>query len=61
MASAQPCDVTPAKQQQKTAVNLVDAAWNGARKYQSLAAAKAAGYRPATPTGRAVVHYINPS
>jgi hypothetical protein len=42
-------------------VSLVNASWAGSRKYQSLAAAKAAGYRPVTPTGAPVVHYISPA
>lgn len=61
MASSASCDTTPTKSQQAAAVRLVNASWQGARKYQSLAAAKAAGYRPVTPTGQAVVHYINPA
>jgi hypothetical protein len=40
---------------------LVDESWQGASKYQSLAVAQAAGYRPITPTGRPVVHYLNPA
>lgn len=55
------CDTTPTSQQQQAAVSLVDDSWQGARKYESLAAAKAAGYRPLTPTGKAVVHYVNPA
>ena len=61
MASASACAATPSKQQQEAAVNLVNTSWQGASRYRSLAAAKAAGYRPVTPAGRAVVHYINPS
>ncbi|MGE5290923.1 MAG: hypothetical protein ACM3ML_27760 [Micromonosporaceae bacterium] len=61
MASSSACATMPSKAQQEAAVNLVNTSWKGAGKYQSLAAAKAAGYRPVTPTGRAVVHYINPS
>jgi hypothetical protein len=61
MASSAACTAAPTAQQQQAAVSLVNASWQGARKYQSLAAAKAAGYRPVTPTGARVVHYINPS
>lgn len=61
MADPRPCTAVPSADQQAAAVNLVDAAWRDARKYQSLAAAQAAGYRPVTPTGRPVVHYINPA
>ena len=32
-----------------------------AQPYTSLAAAKAAGYVPVTPTGKRIVHYINPA
>jgi hypothetical protein len=32
-----------------------------AHKYTRLAVAKAAGYVPVTPTGKRIVHYINPS
>jgi hypothetical protein len=60
MASSVPCTATPTAAQQQAAVSLVNAAWAGGREYQSLDAAKAAGYRPITPTGLAVVHYINP-
>jgi hypothetical protein len=61
MASSTRCDTTPTKSQEAAAVRLVNASWQGARKYQSLAAAKAAGYRPITPAGQAVVHYMNPA
>jgi hypothetical protein len=61
MASSTPCTATPSASQEKAAVNLVNASWKGASKYQSLAVAKAAGYRPITPSGKRVVHYINPS
>jgi hypothetical protein len=59
MASAAPCRGTPTAGQQKAAVSLVDASWTGASKYQSLAVARAAGYRPITPSGWPVVHYLN--
>jgi len=61
MASSAPCVATPTAQQQRAAVTLVDTSWKDSEKYQSLAAAKAAGYRPITPTGAPVVHYLNPS
>jgi hypothetical protein len=54
-----PCTATPTKAQEAATVRLVNATWAAARKYRSLAAAEAAGFRPLTPTGKAVVHYIN--
>ena len=59
MASSAPCTTTPTAAQQRAVVSFVDASWAGARKYHSLAAARAAGYRPITPTGADVVHYLN--
>jgi hypothetical protein len=61
MASSVPCTAAPTAAQQKAAVSFVDTSWQDARKYQSLAVAKAAGYRPITPPGAAVVHYLNPA
>jgi hypothetical protein len=61
MASSVPCVAAPTASQQKAAVSLVNASWRGAARYQSLAAAKAAGYRPITRVGAPVVHYINVS
>jgi hypothetical protein len=61
MADTTPCTATPTAAQQQAAVSLVDDSWAAARKYQSLDAAKAAGYRPITPTGKPVVHYLNPA
>ncbi len=61
MASAKPCVATPSAAQQQAAVRFVDASWQGARKYRSLAAAKAAGYHAITPRGAPVVHYLNPA
>lgn len=58
MASAA-CTTTPTPAQQRGAVQLVRTNWRGAKKYQRLSVAKAAGYRAITPTGLAVVHYIN--
>jgi hypothetical protein len=59
MASPVACTARPTAAQQKAAVKLVDTSWQDTKKYQSLAAAKAAGYRPVTPSGLPVVHYIN--
>jgi hypothetical protein len=59
MASAAPCHTAPTADQQKAAVSMVDTSWQDARKYQSLTAAKAAGYVPVTPAGAPVVHYIS--
>ncbi len=59
MASSAPCDATPTRRQRRAAVRLVNASWKDARKYQNLAVAKAAGYRPITPVGLPVVHYLN--
>jgi hypothetical protein len=59
MASSTPCDSQPSTAQQQAAVSFVDTSWQDAKKYQSLAAARAAGYVPLTPSGARVVHYIN--
>jgi hypothetical protein len=59
MASSAPCVATPTAAQQRAAVTLVNTSWQDAKKYQSLAAAKAAGYVPITPAGRPVVHYMD--
>lgn len=59
MASSVPCVATPTAAQQQAAVTLVDTSWQDAQKYQSLGAAKAAGYVPITPVGQPVVHYMN--
>jgi hypothetical protein len=62
MKMAEPsCEAQPTAAQQQAAVHLVDQTVASAQKYTSLAAAKAAGYVPVTPTGKRVVHYINPS
>lgn len=55
------CMAQPTAAQQKAAVTLVDETVAAAAPYESLAAAKAAGYVPVTPTGRKTVHYIDPS
>jgi hypothetical protein len=59
MASSAACTAIPTAAQQHATVSFVNASWAGAKKYQSLAAARAAGYRPITPTGSDVVHYLN--
>jgi hypothetical protein len=59
MASSGSCRETPTAGQKTAAVDFVNASWAGAKKYQRLAAAKAAGYRPLTSPGKTVVHYIN--
>jgi hypothetical protein len=61
MASSVPCDTAPTTSQQQAAVRLVNASWKGAQKFRSLAVAKADGYRPITPTGAPVVHYLSRS
>lgn len=61
MASPVACTATPTASQQQAAVTLVNTSWQDSKKYQSLAAAKAAGYIPITPVGAPVVHYLNPA
>ncbi|MGN6795189.1 MAG: hypothetical protein ACTHJW_22610 [Streptosporangiaceae bacterium] len=61
MASSAACSARPTAAQERAAVALVNASWKGAKRFQSLAAAKAAGYLPVTPSGLPVVHYINVS
>jgi hypothetical protein len=61
MASPTGCDSGPTAAQRKAAVKLVNSSWKGATKFRSLAVAEAAGYRPITPTGLPVVHYLNVS
>lgn len=53
------CTAQPTATQQKAAVDLVNQTVAAATPYRSLAAAKAAGYIPVTPTGKRIVHYIN--
>ena len=55
------CTGQPTAAQQQAAVALVDQTVAATAPYKSLAAARAAGYIPVTPTGRKIVHYINPS
>jgi hypothetical protein len=55
------CTAQPKAAQQQAAVALVDQTAAATAPYKSLAAARAAGYVPVTPTGRKIVHYINPS
>lgn len=59
MADPNACTATPTKAQQAATVSMVNTSWNDAKKYQSLAVAKAAGYVPITPSGDSVVHYLN--
>ena len=59
MAASTPCDTAPTTAQQQAAVKFVDTSWQDAGKYQSLAAAQAAGYVPITPPRARVVHYLN--
>jgi hypothetical protein len=60
MAMAEPaCTTTPSMAQRSAAVSFVNTTVAATKKYQSLAAAEADGFVPITPTGRAVVHYIN--
>jgi hypothetical protein len=60
MTMAEPnCTAQPTSAQQRAAVNLVNRTVAAAQKYTSLAAAKAAGYVPVTPSGARIVHYIN--
>jgi hypothetical protein len=53
------CTSEPTPSQQAAAVSLVDQTVSAVSKFESLAAAKAAGYVPITPTGAPVVHYAN--
>jgi hypothetical protein len=55
------CTAQPTAAQQRAAISLVDQTVTAAARFTSLAAAKAAGYIPLTPTGRKIVHYVNPS
>ena len=61
MASPVACTASATAAQQRAAVQLVNASWRGAQQYRSLATARAAGYRPITPSGLPVVHYLNPA
>jgi hypothetical protein len=61
MASPVACTAPATAAQRQAAVRLVNASWRGAQKYRSLAVAQAAGYRPITPAGDPVVHYLNPA
>jgi hypothetical protein len=55
------CTAQPTSAQQQAAIHLVNETVASAQKYTSLAAAKAAGYVPVTPSGARIVHYINPA
>ena len=59
IADPRPCTATPTRAQEAATVAMVNTSWNDAKKYQSLAVAKAAGYVPITPSGASVVHYLN--
>jgi hypothetical protein len=62
MRMAEPsCTTQPTAAQQRAAVTLVDRTVSAAHKYTSLGAAEAAGCVPVTPTGKRIVHYINPA
>jgi hypothetical protein len=62
MTMAEPgCTATPTAAQQQAAVTLVDRTVAAAQKYTSLSTATAAGYVPVTPTGKRIVHYVNPA
>ncbi len=52
------CTTQPTAAQQHAAVRVVNSTVAATQRYQSLGVAKADGYLPITPTGRAVVHYI---
>lgn len=54
------CTASPSAAQQRAAVSLVTRTSAAVDRYRSLAAAKRDGYLPITPTGRTVVHYIDP-
>jgi hypothetical protein len=54
-----PCTTKPTAAQKAAAVSLVNQTVAATAKYRSLAAAKADGFIPVTPTGLPVVHYIN--
>jgi hypothetical protein len=53
------CTATPDAAQQAAAIALVNQTVSATIQYRSLAAARAAGYVPITPSGLPVVHYIN--
>jgi hypothetical protein len=55
------CTAQPTAAEQRAAVQLVNQTVAAVAPYRSLAAAKAAGYVPVTPSGKKIVHYINPS
>ena len=55
------CVAQPTAAEQQAAVTLVDQTVAAAAPYKSLAVAEAAGYRPVTPTGQKIVHYIDPT
>jgi hypothetical protein len=60
MELAEPnCTTAPTAAQKSAAVSFVNTTVTATTKYRSLAAAKADGFVPVTPTGASVVHYIN--
>ncbi len=55
------CTAEPTAAEQQAAVSLVDQTVTDVAKFQSLDAAKTAGYVPITPSGLPVVHYADPA
>lgn len=55
------CTTEPTTTQQAAAVSLVNDTVSAVAPFESLAAAKAAGYIPITPSGAPIVHYANPA
>jgi hypothetical protein len=55
------CTTEPTPAQQSAAVSLVNQTVAAVTPFESLNAAKAAGYIPITPSGAPVVHYANPA
>lgn len=53
------CTAAPTAAQQRATAALVNTTWADNKKYDSLAAAQAAGFIPITPTGLPVVHYVS--
>ena len=59
MAAGSACTSMPTTAQQAAAVDLVNTSWQHNKQYESLTAAKAAGFTPVTTSGQPVVHYVN--
>jgi hypothetical protein len=55
------CTATPNAAQRLAAVDLTNRTVAAVARYRSLAAARADGYMPITPSGLRVVHYIKPA